>query len=49
MAEMEDRWIDKHAMHTHRVGYLWKFKKDEMDKLVKADGATDKTRQDQTA
>ena len=34
------KWIDKHAMPAHRMGRLWKFKKDEVDKWVKAGGAT---------
>jgi len=38
---------DKHAMPAHRMGRLWKFKKDEVDEWVKAGGAADKTRQDQ--
>ena len=25
------RWIDKHNMPAHRLGRLWKFKKDEVD------------------
>ena len=33
------RWIDKHAMPAHRMGRLWKFKKDEVDEWVKAGGA----------
>jgi len=37
------RWIDKHAMPAHRMGRLWKFKKDEVDEWVKAGGAADKT------
>jgi excisionase family DNA binding protein len=41
------RWIDKHAMPAHRMGRLWKFKKDEVDEWVKAGGAADKSRQDQ--
>jgi excisionase family DNA binding protein len=35
------RWIDKHAMPAHRMGRLWKFKKDEVDDWVKAGGAAD--------
>ena len=31
------RWIDKHTMPAHRMGRLWKFKKDEVDEWVKAD------------
>lgn len=38
------RWIDKHAMPGHRMGRLWKFKKDEVDGWVKAGGATDRTK-----
>lgn len=35
------RWIEKQDMPAHRVGRLWKFKKDEVDGWVKAGGATD--------
>ena len=37
------KWIDKHGMPAHRMGRLWKFKKDEVDERVKAGGAADKT------
>lgn len=30
------RWIEKHDMPAHRVGRLWKFKKNEVDDWVKA-------------
>ena len=33
------RWIDKHAMPAHRMGRLWKFKKDAVDAWVEAGGA----------
>lgn len=33
-------WIDKHRMPAHRMGRLWKFKKDEIDEWVKAGGAS---------
>ena len=33
------RWIDRHNMPAHRMGRLWKFKKDEVDEWVKAGGA----------
>lgn len=33
------RWIDKHRMPAHRMGRLWKFKKNEIDEWVKAGGA----------
>ena len=41
------RWIDRFGMPCHRMGRLWKFKKDEVDEWVKAGGAADKSRQDQ--
>ncbi|WP_300525943.1 helix-turn-helix domain-containing protein [Aminiphilus sp.] len=41
------RWIDKHAMPAHRMGRLWKFKKEQVDAWVEAGGAADKSRQDQ--
>ncbi|WP_320056481.1 helix-turn-helix domain-containing protein [Desulfuromonas thiophila] len=45
------KWIDKHTMPAHRMGRLWKFKKDEVDEWVKASGAaepaeTDKKRKE---
>ncbi|HSN22967.1 MAG TPA: excisionase family DNA-binding protein, partial [Methylomicrobium sp.] len=41
-------WIDKHAMPAHRMGRLWKFKKDQVDAWVEAGGAaeTDKKRKE---
>jgi excisionase family DNA binding protein len=36
------KWIDRNDMPAHRMGRLWKFKKDEVDKWVKAGGATAK-------
>ena len=33
------KWIDRHSMPAHRMGRLWKFKKDEVDVWVKAGGA----------
>lgn len=38
------RWIDKYEMPAHRMGRLWKFKKDEVDEWVKAGGADDHTK-----
>ena len=35
------KWIDKHGMPAHRMGRLWKFKKDEVDAWVKAGGAAE--------
>ena len=37
------KWIDKHGMPAHRMGRLWKFKKEEVDEWVKDGGAADKT------
>ena len=33
------KWIEKHEMPAHRLGRLWKFKKEEVDNWVKAGGA----------
>jgi len=33
------RRIDGHNMPAHRMGRLWKFKKDEVDEWVKSGGA----------
>ena len=38
------KWIDKKNLPAHRVGRLWKFKKDEVDDWVRTEGAG-KTRQ----
>ncbi len=38
------RWIEKHSMPAHRMGRLWKFKKNEVDTWVKAGGATSNNR-----
>ena len=40
------KWIDKHEMPAHRMGRLWKFKKDEVDEWVKAGGAAERPRKD---
>ena len=36
------KWIDKHGMPAHRMGRLWKFKKEQVDAWVEAGGASDK-------
>lgn len=36
------KWIDKHGMPAHRMGRLWKFKKEQVDDWVEAGGAGDK-------
>ena len=33
------RWIDNFNMPAHRMGRLWKFKKNEVDEWVKSGGA----------
>jgi len=33
------KWIDRKGMPAHRVGRLWKFKKDEVDEWVRSGGA----------
>ena len=35
------KWIDRKGMPAHRVGRLWKFRKDEVDDWVRAGGAGD--------
>lgn len=40
-------WISGKGMPAHRVGRLWKFKRDEVDAWVKSGGAAD--RQDSDA
>jgi excisionase family DNA binding protein len=40
------KWIDKHGMPAHRMGRLWKFKKDEVDGWVKAGGAAEPVESD---
>ena len=32
------RWIDTQDMPAHKVGRLWKFRKDEVDSWVRAGG-----------
>jgi excisionase family DNA binding protein len=33
------RWIDRYSMPAHRMGRLWKFKKEQVDAWVEAGGA----------
>jgi len=37
------KWIDRHGMPAHRMGRLWKFKKDEVDEWVTSGGAAENT------
>ncbi len=36
------KWIDKQNMPAHRMGRLWKFKKDEVDTWVRRGDAAEK-------
>jgi excisionase family DNA binding protein len=38
------KFINEKGMPAHKVGKLWKFKKDEVDEWVKAGGAAEHTR-----
>lgn len=40
------KWIDKHDMPAHRMGRLWKFKKEQVDKWVEAGGAASEQQPD---
>ncbi|MBW1698993.1 MAG: helix-turn-helix domain-containing protein [Deltaproteobacteria bacterium] len=33
------KWIDRRNMPAHKVGRLWKFRKDEVDEWVRSGGA----------
>jgi excisionase family DNA binding protein len=35
------KWIDRRKMPAHKVGSLWKFKKDEIDDWVRSGEARD--------
>ncbi len=37
------KWIDKYGMPAHRMGRLWKFKKEQVDAWVEAGGAASDT------
>lgn len=34
-------WIERRNLPAHKVGRLWKFKKDEVDEWVRSDGANE--------
>lgn len=36
------KWIERKSMPAHKVGILWKFKKDEIDEWVRSGGAAHK-------
>ena len=35
------KWIEKREMPAHKIGRLWKFKKDEVDEWVRSGKAAD--------
>jgi excisionase family DNA binding protein len=36
------KWISEKAMPAHKIGRLWKFKKEEIDEWVRKGGSSDK-------
>jgi len=40
------RWIDRHSMPAHKIGRLWKFKKEQIDAWVEDGGAADRNKKD---
>lgn len=40
------RWIDRYGMPAHRLGRLWKFKKEQVDEWVEAGGAAGPNQKD---
>lgn len=36
------KWIEKQNLPAHRIGRLWKFKKDELDEWVRSGEAAEK-------
>lgn len=36
------RWIESKGMPAHRLGRLWKFRKEEIDEWVKSGGADER-------
>ena len=43
------RWIDRFDMPAHRMGRLWRFKKDQVDAWVEAGGAKADSTKDEAA
>ena len=37
------KWISEKSMPAHKIGRLWKFKKDEVDDWVRKGGASEET------
>lgn len=40
------KWINRRQMPAHKVGRLWKFRKEEVDQWIKAGSAADKETRD---
>ena len=40
------RWIERHGMPAHRVGRLWKFKKEQINAWVEAGGSAREKKQE---
>lgn len=40
------RWINEKGMPAHKLGRLWKFKKEQVDAWIEAGGATENTQND---
>ena len=40
------RWISERNMPGHKIGRLWKFRKEEIDEWVKSSGADDHRQDD---
>jgi excisionase family DNA binding protein len=40
------RWISERNMPEHKIGRLWKFRKEEIDEWVKSSGAGDQRQDD---
>lgn len=36
------KWIDRRNMPSHKVGRLWKFRKEEIDEWVRSGGAANR-------
>lgn len=40
------KWIGEKSMPAHKIGRLWKFKKDEIDQWVRGGGSVEKPHED---
>lgn len=41
------KWISDTALPAHKIGRLWKFRKDEADTWVRSGGASESTKEQQ--